>query len=360
MNYLRKIFTFCLLVALSGCYSLPQRSGYKGPLPLPDEVLIYYTPVELYSSFEKFPGHSKDPRFEIYLYKLKTYLGDVLIDYFKSNTSPSDDQAIIVFPVLGGRPVVEGYFAKYFAAKGFDTFIIRRNNEFKKPEYFDRLEQLFRENLIKDRIAISFLEKELGKKQFASFGISRGAINAAALAGIDKRLKYNVLVLGGTNISELFRKSDQRGIRRYLKNVIKLKGLEKNKILAKLTESIQSDPKNLASYIDSRNTLMILGAFDQTVPIKLGRKLRDQIGGPRTIFLLGNHYTSLLFTSIQPLFPPRCIANCILPFDYVESEALLFYHRAFKTRGIVPALIPYRILSIPFEILGRVYEGIFY
>src|SRR5690606_37543736 len=107
--------------------------------------------------------------------------------------------------------------------------------------------------------------------------------------------------------------------------------------------------KNLAHYMDARRTLIFLSLFDDTVPIRYGRELRDQIGKPETIFLLADHRTSLLYTQFVPLFPPnRCFA--IFPFDYIETESLAFFHRSFNTGSVSLKYAIYTVLQVPFRI----------
>jgi hypothetical protein len=70
----------------------------------------------------------------------------------------------------------------------------------------------------------------------------------------------------------------------------------------------------LAPYLDARDTLMFLAAFDRVVPTWTGKQLREAIGGPKTIYLFAGHYTSFLY----------------LP--YAHWESLCFVKRKFNLK----------------------------
>ncbi|RIL10366.1 MAG: hypothetical protein DCC75_04500, partial [Proteobacteria bacterium] len=146
-----------MAAALSGCYSLPQGSGYSGPPPRPPEIEQYYSQD---GSFDSFQAELLEKRreYELVQIKLNTDFGTVVINYFK-RPKPSE-HLILVFPVLGGKKnLLENYFADYFARHGYDSAIVERTNDFKSPQNFDRLEELFRQNIVRDRVALDFFEK---------------------------------------------------------------------------------------------------------------------------------------------------------------------------------------------------------
>ena len=336
-----------LLTSLSfqllSCASLPLSAKYLAPPPRPSSLDQYYSKGRSYTEF-KITSSSEKGDVKITQYKVNSDFGESTIDYYQSKNK--NDSIVFVFPVLGGKNVFENYFAEYFAGHGVDGAIVHRANEFKKPEHFDHLEELFKNNLIRDRVAIDFFEKEFGKKKFGSFGISRGGINVAMTAGVDPRLKYNVIVMGGTDLVGLFKNSSQKRIKKYVQFVSQQRNLSKEEFFEHLRTSVVTDPKNLAHYINAKDTLLILSSFDSTVPFEYGMKLRAQIGKPRTIFLAADHYTSLLYTQFVPiLLPNRSL--CLFPFDYIEGEALSFYEKGFNGRNKWWRNLPLKILQLP-------------
>jgi hypothetical protein len=339
------------LLILSGCFRVSGNSTYSGPPQRPDSMNQYYSPSQSYRGFREDIEHTTDD----YTHKritIDSYAGPIQVDYFQA-TKPSDS-LVLVFPVLGGKNFIEKHMARYFVESGLDAAIVNRSNEFKDPTKFDELEDVFRMNIIRDRLAISFFEAEYGKRQFGTFGISRGAINVALTAGVDSRLTYNVLVMGGTDLVDLFRDSNQARIEKYIKSVSENKGFTEEEFFAALRKQLKTDPKNTAKYIDSKNTLLILGIFDKTVPFTYGLRLREQIGRPETVFLFADHYLGLLFTQTVSFIPPSKEETGIFPFPYIEQEAVSFYKRSFGD-GFNWKLLPFRIVQFP---LNLVAEGV--
>lgn len=328
---------------MTGCVSLSMQSGYKGPPERPESLEAYYSINRAYSGFQS-QQLSNLGNYQVTRYLLQSDFEDIVIDYFHQQRK--SENLIFVFPVLGGKNLIENYFADYFTSAGFDTAIVHRSNEFKKPENLGRIEEVFRENVIRDRIAIDFFEKEIGKKKFGSFGISRGAINVAMTAGVDKRLEYNVLVLGGTDLVGMFKESNQPRIQKYIAKATEDRKITRDEFFDILQKSLKTDPKMLASYLDARKTLLFLSALDKTVPFKFGQKLRRQIGKPRTIIMLADHYTSLFYTQMVKLVPPEKNL-CVFPFDFVEGEALDFYRESLDGQKTWWRGLPLKILQWP-------------
>ncbi len=349
---LRLVLLFLATACLSGCFKI-GGGGATTPLERPASMLEYYKPSASFGDYREELQYETDT----YLHKhitIESYAGPVTVEYFQ-NKGMRSDSLVFVFPVLGGKNFIEKHIATYFVEAGIDAAIVTRSNEFKDPTKFDQLEDIFRLNVVRDRLAIDFFESEYGKTKFGTFGISRGAINVALTAGIDARLKYNVLVMGGTDLVNLFNDSDQPRINKYIKSVCDVKGFTEEQFLEALRTQLRTDPKNTAHYLDGKNSLLILGIFDKTVPFTYGLKLRNQIGRPDTIFLFADHYLGLLFTQTVSFLPPSKEGGWF-PFPYVEEEAISFYRRSFENSSNWKVL-PYRILQLP---LNLVAEGIAY
>ncbi len=351
--FLRFIAPLPLLFG-SGCVFAPLNPDYAGPKARSLELNEYYAPNGSYLNYSE-ELLSVEDDFTVKRITLETSYGPVKVDYFARHKR--SDDLVFVFPVLGGKNIIENHFARYFAARGFDTAIVHRNGEFKHPENFERLETLFKENVIRDRITMDFFESVYQKRDFGSFGISRGAMNVAMTAGVDERMKYNVLALGGAGLTEIFRDSTERGVKKFRKKVMASRNMNEEEFYAYLKSELHTTPEALASHIDARNTLMILAVFDTTVPFRYGVRLRNKIGRPETVFLAAGHYTSLLFTQFVKLVPPDEIF-CIFPFDYIETESLAFYRRSFVGKSTLKE-IPFNILQFPFNLLSRFLEAVF-
>lgn len=348
-NDLVRLFLIFTAALLSGCFRISGDSWYKGPPPRPAAMEEYYKLTSSYGDFRTEIVQDTDT-YTLKHITIDSYAGPISVDYFEGRKKT--DLLVLVFPVLGGKNLIEKHIAKYLVESGFDAAIVNRSNEFKDPEMFDQLENVFRLNVIRDRLALDFFEAEFGKKRFGTFGISRGAINVALTAGIDKRLQYNVLVLGGTDLVHLFRDSNQPRIEKYIRSVRDIKGYSEEQFFEALRAKLRTDPQNTAQYLDGKNTLLILGIFDRTVPFTYGLKLRDQIGRPDTIFLLADHYVGLLYTQTVSIVPPSKDKGGLFPFPYIEEEAVQFYDRSFNNSWNW-SILPYRILQEPINLIAE-------
>jgi hypothetical protein len=322
-------------------------SKYKSPEVLPAKFLNYYSRKASYSSYKEY-SVTPFQKYTVRRIIIKSEVGESIVDYFHQREQRTDS-LILLFPVLGGKNLIENYFADYFAREGFDIAIIHRHEEFKDPAKVDELEDIFRNNLIRDRIVIDFFADKYNKEKFGSFGISRGAINASTTAAIDNRLKYNILMLGGSDLVGIFKDSSQPRIKNYVQSVSKNKGISEQALFEILESKISTNPKFFTKYIDARNTLLFLAVLDTTVPFNYGLQLRKEIGNPETIFLLADHFTSLFFTQIVKMFPPNK-NTCIFPFDYVESESASFFRRSFQEYDPWYRNLAFRIIQAPFNL----------
>lgn len=347
---LKVVLLVALLVLLAGCFSIPQNPHYPGPPPRPPAMEEYYNRGRSFLSAKHEPLRTKGD-ISVERITIASDFGEILIDYFML-PQPSDS-IVFVFPVLGGSNVIADYFADYLARHGIESAVVLRNDTFKKPELVDDLEILFRDNVVRDRIAIDYFEQMLGKRQFGTFGISRGALNVAVTAGVDARLKHNVMVMGATDLPSLFEGSSQRRISRYINSVMEKKQISRELMIDYLRATIMTDPKYLADFIDSRDTLLMLAMFDSTVPYAKGRSLRRQMGYPRTILMVANHFTAILYTQIVPLVPP-IEGYSVFPPDYIETEALAFYKDAFDMPNFSIKLGILRVLQVPFDVIGGI------
>ncbi|MCB0329407.1 MAG: hypothetical protein KDD70_07080 [Bdellovibrionales bacterium] len=352
---LLRIFSLPFLaIVLSSCAISSLSSHYQGPEPRSQELLDYYSHQNSYDWYEESPQEHHN-RVSISRVLLRSSYGSVVLDYY-AHEKQTDD-LVLVFPMLGGRMELATHFAGYLARFGVDAVIIHRDNDFKNPQNFRHFEEVVRRDIILNRIVVDYFQDHHGKKDFGTFGISRGAISAALAAGVDDRLQYNVFALGGSDIVGLFKDSDERKIRRYVNQAVAAEGIDEATFYTQFGEQIKSDPKYLAKHIDAKHTLMILGVFDSTVPIKYGEEFRTALGDPETIYLPTGHRTSGLYTQYISLVPPAADPGLgLFPVDYLESETLDFFRRSFGHSGFDLKLMLMRIIQSPINLIVDLFE----
>lgn len=343
---------FSLLLTTSCAVSGISKS-YPGPTPRPEYIDKYYDQSGLFISAQEEILSEEEDEITLKRITIETQIGRTVIDYHQRKTP--HDELIFVLPILGGANDIADYFAEYFANKGYDTAVVHRDSEFKKPENLPILEDLFRNNVVRDRIAIDYFEQHYNKKRFGTFGISRGAINAATTAGIDPRLEANVLALGATELINVLSKSSDTSIVRFRERAMQTNNFTDEDLRKLLVDKLYTSPDAVAHHLDAKKTLLFLALFDKTVPFFYGFMLKEQIGNPETVYLFADHFTALLYTQFIPIFLPyRPLA--IFPFSYVETKSLMFYNEVFGRNDFIPGSIPIGILELPFRFVGMVEE----
>jgi hypothetical protein len=323
---------------------MPMNGNYAGPVPRPPHLDVYYSKGDSYQSFTETLVKERNGYTQKNIV-IQSEAGEITIDYF-FHDEPNDD-LVFVFPVLGGRPMLSKYFAKYFAREGLDAAVVARVNDFKEKENFLHIEEVLRKGVVRDRIAIDFFEKEYGKKDFGTFGMSRGGINVAISAGVDERLQYNIIAMGGSGLIDVFEFSREHRIRRFIQEVQEEQGISREEFFEYMRANVITDPTRVAKHMDARDTLLMISTCDKTVPYRNGLQLRDEIGNPETIVLAAGHKTSVLFTQFLPVLPPWSEV-CIFPFDYIETEATHFFNEKFERETFWTRLklFPFRLLRL--------------
>ena len=352
---MRVYFLFLLSIGVfSGCYMLPMNGSYTGPVPRPPELDEYYSKEGSYHSFNEKIVKERNGYSQKNIV-IQSDAGEITIDYFFQD-EPNDD-LVFVFPVLGGRPMLSKYFAKYFAREGLDAAVVARVNDFKEKENFLQIEEVLRKGVVRDRIAIDFFEKEYGKKDFGTFGMSRGGINVAISAGVDERFRYNIIAMGGSGLVDIFESSREHRIRRFIKEVREEQGISREEFFDYLRQNVITDPTAVAKHMDARDTLLMISTCDKTVPYRNGLQLRDEIGNPETIVLAAGHKTSVLFTQFLPVLPPWSEV-CIFPFDYIETEATHFFNEKFERDTFITRvkLLPFRLLRLIPSVAVQIFD----
>ncbi|MBI5066175.1 hypothetical protein HZA97_08120 [Candidatus Woesearchaeota archaeon] len=308
-----------LILGLSGCfgYMIPGEN-FKREVEKPGWVKEYFSYPKAPIDYQLLQMSEK----EHYTIKTLTFhsamhtkpLNDfATVDYYDIK-GEEKTPLIILSPILGGKNTLSEMFAEYYADRGFACAIVHRPND-KFPDnnnYAQGLEDILKQSLIDTMRAIDILQEfpDIDKDKIGSLGISLGAIKNATLAGIDERLKVNIFVMGGADIPYILEHTKEGGI------VEELQGIaDKKKLFEQLRETIRSDPKYLAPFINDKNTLMYITLFDNVVPIECQRKLKKLIGNPSVVYLLAGHYTAFMY--ILP------------PFRYVQKTSYEFFKKKF-------------------------------
>lgn len=348
----RRWLFIAFLLGFSGCVRLLPGEGSTGAM---DPInTSYYKPANSYSDYTLYavtPGRS----YSVKRFLVESYLGKIAIDYFDIREKETDS-VVVVFPILGGKNKISNYFADALAKLGFECAVIHRTDTFKDASQFADIERVLRENVLRDRIALDFMEDKLGKRRFAGFGMSRGGMNLVLTAGVDDRLQFNVVALAGHDLGRVLQDSQEWRIRSHFRKVATLRMETERETFDFLESTLKTQPSKLAQGMDSDKTLLILAMLDSTVPFEYGLELRKAMGRPETLLLLSGHATSLFYSQFFALpFPGTSYR--LLPLPYLEYELARFFARHLEGRTFWWHL-PYEILQTPFTFLGSIVSSL--
>ncbi len=314
-----KSVLFSGLLFFSSCAHYRCDPAYSGPNKRNAEMLKYYSyPKQtIDAKVEKIERRKKYIIERIEFPSTLNVFGieNIRLNYYRQK-KPGKYPTVLVLPITGGIDFSVKSFARHFASNGFNCAIVH-NREFnlEDTKSAEEVENYFRQTVLDNRQVLDYIveRKEVDENRLGCIGFSLGGIKASLISGVDKRLKCCILCLAGGSIADIALLSKEQDIRDYIRELMK-RGISQEAILIELSEKVETDPLELAKYIDARNVLMYIARFDQVVPRKCGDRLWEAIGKPEMVYLFSGHYSSFIY----------------LP--YVESESLSFFTKKFDLR----------------------------
>lgn len=306
------IFRFILVswIALigSGCASIAPDTLYRGPFPRPDWIqkefsdpTVWIASQEKKDSFQQIVLTPKNP--------LETGQNPILMEFYPSPGS-TPKPAILISPILGGKNREASHFARYLSQRGYHCLVVHRPKDLTRDlQELNQLDDRLRQAVIRDRAALDWLCEQpfVNKNAIGSFGISYGGIKNVILAGVDERLKANVIALAGADMASITTGSNNKVMRRLLETLHRMGKTTDAEVEKEIRDTIHAEPLRFAPYIDPDRTLLILARGDRTVPRANGEILRKALGSPRTIYLPCGHYSAALFTGMFGLPYVECV-----------------------------------------------------
>jgi len=223
---------------------------------------------------------------------------------------------ILVWPIPDDADFCARGFARHFASNGFNCAVIHnRKVDLDDVVSAEQVEDCFRQTVLDGRQVLDYLveREEVDANKLGGLGLSLGGIRASVVSAVDERLKCSVVGLAGGSMADIALGSKLGGLRDYIKGLTEM-GVSSDVIRAELSDKVATDPVALAEYVDARDVLMYIAAFDNVIPRKCGDKLWKAIGEPEVVYLFSGHFTSLLY----------------LPC--AERESLKFFKRKFQVR----------------------------
>jgi pimeloyl-ACP methyl ester carboxylesterase len=292
------------LLLLCGCVHLPSGCTRGGREPMPGPILQQFArspqeTVGIVEAGEKVQSNCRSLLVEL---KVATPLQKtnftVVCEYFQ-NSNPHSP-VILLLPMAGGSYPVERYMARYYVRHGFAVVLLhRRKFKFDLSEF----DAWIIASLQDGQRALDWIgtRPELDATRIGLFGISLGGMKGTLLAAVDPRVRAAILGLAASDLPYVLTHSSESKIARQRERLVREKQLPPEQVEERLRDFIHWDPGQMGAYLDCRQTMLLLAAFDRVVPFKKGWELRARIGQPETLLLFTGHYTAALgMPCIQP------------------------------------------------------------
>ena len=175
--------------------------------------------------------------------------------------------------------------------------IVQRLKTLKRLKTLDGLNSVLHQAIINNKIVLDWaaLQPNIDQSRIGVLGISMGGIEAALISAVDTRVKAGVFVLSAGDLPWVLTHTTEKGIVRKRKKHLETYNMTKERLYNYLQSVIVFDPISYAPYINSKNTLMVLGRYDTVTPLSKGMELREKIGNPETVVIPTGHFTAILF-----------------------------------------------------------------
>lgn len=223
---------------------------------------------------------------------------------------------VVLLPIFNGQLSITRFFARYFANQGWGAIVIVRGrdalNGIAEPD------DTIRANVDDYRRVLDWAEEqpEIDAGRIGLLGISFGAIDAVVLAALDDRIDALVTLMGGGDLSDVMVGTHYRPVARTVQDLVESEGITKDALREELDERIETNPLELARYIDAGRVLMVLARTDVIVPFATQEALRESMGAPETLYLPTGHRPSVFY------------------FPSLRSRAYEFFARQFSLVGV--------------------------
>ena len=212
--------------------------------------------------------------------------------------APQKSPCILILPIMGGTQYdLERFFGRSFAKRGFATAILHRPDLKSEVHELEAIDGLLLRSLQDAQSAIDWFETrpEIDPGRVGLFGVSLGAIRATLVLGVDPRVRAAVLGLVGGDLPYILTHSREKGLVRERDKLLAARHLSLEQAEARLRASITCDPLTVAPAVDPARVLMVIAAFDKSIPASKGWELRRKLGNPATVQLFSGHYSSVIY-----------------------------------------------------------------
>lgn len=311
----RVLAALCAGALLAACASYPMvgRGGARAILPETISRQFAYSPQAIHNETSLLEQGDHYARWDVrfILHGDPGLEGQELqLEYYRLDRAEATP-VIVVLPILAGSRSVARSFADYFARKGFAAVIVHTEQKNNILRAMDDLQAAVRDSVIRHRLALDWIaqQSELDARRLGVFGASLGGLNGYYLSALDPRVKASVLALAAGDLPYVLAHSRERRVSRTVAELMRDKGLDTEQVQDYLASSLETDPLDLAPYMDPAGIMLIMARFDDAIHYSRQRQLWEALGKPEALLLPTGHVTAALY----------------LP--YLKSRALGFFRQ---------------------------------
>jgi dienelactone hydrolase len=303
-----------VLASSSACVlHVPLAGNYAGPVPRPQiSVATVAEPAPLASDELR----RDRARFSVRDLAIPAVDEERRVDFEYYDVDGDDRKPVVVLlPIFNGQLSITRFFARYFANQGWGAIVIVRGRD--AMDGLTAPDETIRANVRDYRRVLDWAEHqpEIDAARMGLLGISFGAIDAVVLAALDDRIDALVTLMGGGDLSDVMVGTHYRPVARTVHELAENEGITKDALRDEIDARIETDPLELARYIDAERVLMVLARTDVIVPFATQEALRESMGEPETLYLPTGHRPSVVY------------------FPALRSRAYEFFARQFALAG---------------------------
>ena len=218
---------------------------------------------------------------------------------FYQPTVPGPRPAVVILPVTRGDYPTKAV-AAYLADHGIASLLFMSRSTFTGTagKDFSMLAAQFHDYVVEVRQALDWLvlQPSIDTDRIGLIGMSLGAIVGSLTAGVDPRIRSEVLLLGGGDLPGIIFSTNERAFVKMRKRLMEEHQSSPEALKQDAEKTLAAvEPLNYARRLPPSNILMINAYFDKAIPRFYTLALWEKIGKPHLVFVPTGHYTAAFF-----------------------------------------------------------------
>lgn len=207
--------------------------------------------------------------------------------------------AVVILPITRGDYPTKAV-AAYLADHGMASLLFLSRSTFTgtAEKDFNTLAAQFHDYVVEIRQALDWLVQQpsIDADRIGLLGMSLGAVVGSLTAGVDPRIRSEVLLLGGGDLPGIIFSTRERSFVKMRRRLMNERRVSPEALKQDAEKTLATvEPLNYAYRLPPSNILMINAYFDQAIPRPFTFALWEKIGKPHLVFVPTGHYTAVLF-----------------------------------------------------------------